>query len=279
MDRNLKHKLDLQLFAEGDDIINRTGTQALIPEDVASDILGGVTENSFIMRMGRRLPDMATNQRRLPVLNTLPRAYFVNGDTGMKQTTRVDWSNKFLDVEELAVIVPIPEAVLDDAGYDIWGQVRPLIEQAMGLAFDQAVLYGTNKPAAWPNGLVPEAVTRGNAVAVGTGQDLYDDVMGEDGVISLVEEDGFLVTGHLGAIPMRGRLRGLRDTTGQPIFVRSMQEGAPYQLDGEPIISRVRVRWIRPRVFWFPVTLTNLFMLCARILRIKSCRKLLFRIR
>lgn len=234
---NFRYKIDLQNFAAGDgtDILNRTGSQALIPEDVASEILAGVTENSFIMRMGRRLPDMATNQRRLPVLNTLPRAYFVNGDTGMKQTTRVDWSNKFLDVEELATIVPIPEAVLDDAGYDIWGQVRPLIEQAMGLAFDQAVLYGLNKPAAWPNGLVPDAVARGNVVALGTGSDLYDDVMGEDGVIAAVERDGFLVTGHMAAIPMRGRLRGLRDANGQPIFVRSMQEGAPYQLDGEPI--------------------------------------------
>ena len=34
---------------------------------------------------------------------------------------------------------------------------------------------------------------------------------------------------------MRARLRGLRDADGQLLFTRSMQEGTPYALDGEPM--------------------------------------------
>lgn len=32
------------------------------------------------------------------------------------------WDKKVIIAEEIAVIVPISEAVLDDADYDIWGK-------------------------------------------------------------------------------------------------------------------------------------------------------------
>ena len=218
-----------------DQYISRTNAASLIPEAVSREIIQSVPETSAVMRFARRLPNMTSAQLRMPVLAGLITAGFVDGDTGLKPTSNVAWENKFINAAELACIVPIPEKVLDDTAYDVWGEVRPRIVEAMGKAFDMAVLYGTNAPADWPDGIVPEAVAAGQAVTLGANGDLYDDIMGENGVLALVEEDGFMVTGHVAALTMRAKLRGLRDLQGQPLFMRTMQAATDYELDGVPV--------------------------------------------
>src|SRR5690606_14217580 len=118
-------------------------------------------------------------------LSALATAYFVSGEPtnadatkGLKRTTNVAWANKYINAAEIACIVPIPESVLDDADYDIWTEVRPKIEEAMGVTFDQAVLYGTNAPTDWPDDLVTGATSAGNVVTIGSGTDLYQEIMG-----------------------------------------------------------------------------------------------------
>jgi HK97 family phage major capsid protein len=208
---------------------------ALIPEAVSQEILQAVPTASAVMQLARRLPNMSRKQQRLPVMSAMMDAYFVTGDTGLKQTSEITWENKYIYAEELAVIVPIPEAVLDDSAYDIWGEVRPRIAEAMGKAFDAAVLHGTNAPTNWPDDLVTGATAASNTVTLGTGADIYDDVMGASGTLATVEADGYMANGHLAAPTMRARLRGLRDSNGQPIFMRSMVDRTVYELDGMPV--------------------------------------------
>lgn len=216
-------------------LIARTDAAALIPEDVAREIIQTVPEQSAVMRMARRLPNMTRAQLRLPVMSGLITAGFVDGDTGLKETGEIAWQNKYVNAAELAVIVPIPETVLSDVDYDVWGEVRPRVIEAFGKAFDAAVLYGTNKPSDWPDGLVTGATVASQAVTLGTGADIYDDIMSEDGVIAKVEEDGFMVTGHIGALAIRAKLRSLRDNQGMPLFVRTVQSATAYELDGVPV--------------------------------------------
>lgn len=232
-----------------DSLIDRTGGSALMPEDVSREIIQGAAEASAVLQLARRLPNMSTKQRRMPVLSALPTAYFVNGDTGLKQTSEAAWDNKYINAEELAVIVPIPEAVLDDADYDIWGEVRPRVAEAIGVAIDAAILFGTNAPADWPDDILTAATAAGNSADLSTivaaDGDLYDAILGESGVVAKVEEDGFMVNGHVAAMTMRGKLRGLREKVyngtdlsalGQPIFTTSMQASNQYLLDGSPIL-------------------------------------------
>ena len=143
---------------------------------------------------------MTTAQNKLPVLDSLPIAYFVNGDTGAKKTTKQAWDKKVIYAEEIAVIVPIPEAVLDDADYDIWGEVKPRVQEAFGKVIDAAILFGDGKPTNWRDGLVPSAKTAGASVVMGN--DLFTDLLGEGGVISKVEESGFFVNGHVADISL-----------------------------------------------------------------------------
>ena len=217
--------------------IDRTALSGLIPEPVTREIMQGAIAESAVLRMGRRLANMSSKTQTINVLDALPSAYFVNGeatDSGageaFKQTTKMAWDKKKLYAEEIAVIVPIPEAALDDADYDIWGEVKPRLTEAFGKVIDAAILFGTNKPSTWRTGVVPAAIAAGNGVPVGTS--VFDDIMGENGLISKVEMDGFNPNGVMSAIQMRGKLRGLKDTTGQPIFKSDMQGATRYGLDG-----------------------------------------------
>lgn len=219
-----------------DSVITRANVSALIPEDAARDIVQSVPEQSTVLRLARRLRNMPRAQTRIPVLSALPTAYFVDGDTGLKQTSQVEWDNVYLNAEELAVIVPIPEAVLDDADYDIWAEVRPLIAQAMGAAIDAAILVGTNAPASWPDDLLTGATAAGNNVAETLGDDLFDAIMGVGGVFSKVEEDGFMVNGNVAHISMAAKLRGLRDAELRPLFMTTIQGSTNYQLAGQPLL-------------------------------------------
>lgn len=214
-------------------IVNRTDLSGLIPEPVTREIIQGVTEGSAVLQMGRRLPNMTSKTQTMNVLDMLPTAYFVNGDTGMKQTTKMKWDKKKIYAEEIAVIVPIPEAVLDDADYDIWGEVRPRLVEAFGKVIDSAILFGTNKPTSWRASVLDTCKKAGSVVAATPY--IYDDIMAEGGVIAKVEESGYLVNGIMSAIQMRAKLRGLKDLNGVPLFKTDMQGATPYALDGSPM--------------------------------------------
>lgn len=229
-----KHYIfNLQLFdtATG---IDRTGAEALIPEDRASEIIQGTIQSSSVLSMGRKLADMTAKQSKLPVLDSLPVAYFVDGDNGQKKTTKQAWDKKVIYAEEIAVIVPIPEAVLDDAEYDIWAEVKPRVQEAFGKVIDEAILFGTGKPTNWRDGLVP-SIPEAAKISLAKTPDLYDATLAEGGSIAAVETSGYFVTGHVADISMRAKLRGLKDTNGHPLFMSNMQNAGNYSLDGSAI--------------------------------------------
>lgn len=227
-----KTRINLRMFENDANIIDRTGAESLIPETRAREIIQGTIAQSAVLSQGRKLPNLSSRTHKMPVLDMLPIAYFVNGDNGNKKTTKMAWDKKIITAEEIAVIVPIPEAVLDDSEYDIWAEVRPRVEEAFGKVIDGAVLFGEDAPDSWRDDIVTTATSATSVVTLGSSDSLYDKIMGENGVIAKVEESGFFVTGHMADISMRAKLRGLKDSTGDPIFKANMQDGTRYSLDG-----------------------------------------------
>ena len=227
-------------------IISKAKADPLIPQEVSAELLNQIVTTNPVMTLGRRLQNLSAAQRRMPVLDSLATAYFVTGVTGLKQTTDVSWTDKYIDAEEVAAIVPIPQSVLDDADYDIWGQVKPALVQAFNRAIVAAVLYGTNIPATWTvnmgahAGICALATAHSSSISAAAYSDMYEAILGEtdagtDGVFMLVEADGFGVTGSIAHISMKGKLRNTRDSQGLPIFKTNMQDPTRYELDGTPI--------------------------------------------
>lgn len=229
-------------------VISPANAASLVPVQIANEILQHIPEINPVMRLARRLPNMSTSQTRLPVVSALATAYFVNGAAGLKQTTQMTWANTFIDAEEVAVIVPIPESVIGDASYDIWAQVRPEIERAISVAITGAVLYGTNIPASWTvnfgalaglQAVCASSAPHSVSLAAFGATDAYDAFLSQTaggtlGAFMAVEADGYAVTGTIANLGTKGLLRGIRDTNGGLVFKNTMQDASRYDIDGVP---------------------------------------------
>jgi HK97 family phage major capsid protein len=197
-------------------MIKKSDAYALFEPDVMSEIMEGTIKQSAVLQMFRRLPNMTTNKTKMRVLDSLPMAYWVDADTnnGRKKLTKMAWDNKFITAEELAVIVPIKEDVLDDADYDIWADVRPRLVEAFGKAIDNAILTGVNKPNGFRLDLLSSVLNAGAVVTQGADQTLYSAI--NDAMVK-VEESGYNPTGLVGGVGVKGQFRMMLDQTGQPI--------------------------------------------------------------
>ena len=194
--------------------IVRNDVDSLIETQVANEIFEGTVRQSKALSMLKRLPNATSDKTKLRVLDSLPIAYFVDETTnnGRKNVTKLAWDKKFINIAELAVIVPIKENLLNDSSIDIWATVRPRVEEAFAKKIDKAIFFGTDKPTDWRKGLVPSVIEAGAEVNE-TGH-LYSDI---NDVMTKVEESGYEVNGILGGVGLKGKFRMMTDTTGQPL--------------------------------------------------------------
>ena len=196
-------------------MITRQNAEALIDTQVANEIIEGVVKESAALRMFRRLPNMSSGRTKLRVLDSLPLVYWVDADTdnGRKKLTKMAWENKYITAEEIAVIVPIKEDVLDDASFDIWADVKPRLVEAIGKTIDKACFTGEAKPKNFLADLLSSIMNVGATVSQGSAT-LYSAI--NDAMVK-VETSGYNVTGILGGVDLKGQFRMMLDDTGQPI--------------------------------------------------------------
>jgi hypothetical protein len=190
---------------------------------------------------------MGSYQDRVPVLSALPQAYFVNGEatgtygasSGLKQTTSVAWEGRILQAEEIAAIVPVPENLIADSEYDLWGNITPLVAAAIGRALDGAVFFGVNAPASFGAPIVDQAMATNNYVTFGTAAQSAGSLANDIATLfATVENDGYEVDGAIAKVQMRARVRNARTTFGSELSEIDVNEWY-----GQPVKYPMRGQW------------------------------------
>jgi HK97 family phage major capsid protein len=144
-----------------------TGSGSLVPDEQRKEILQGLPAASAVLQLARKVM-MSTKTEKQPV--SVRAADRLLGDRRhgpQADERRRRGRTRRSSAEELAVIVPVPENLINDSSYDLFAELRPRIVEALGVALDAACLFGTNAPAGFTDAIVPQAAAAGNTVATG----------------------------------------------------------------------------------------------------------------
>jgi HK97 family phage major capsid protein len=201
--------------------ILRTDAAALFQEYLGQEIITQATKSSVALAT---LPTVVlpNKSQRYPVLATLPQAQWLSGEGDKKPQSDVKWDKVTITAEEIAVIVPVDESVIEDANEDVVSRVTSLIIQEFARAIDTAVMFGdfggqtlASQPKGGIAGNARKVVTRGADAKVGIGADFNQVFQG-------IEEIDAEVTNIYAAKRLRGALRDQRDGMGGLVYVPTM---------------------------------------------------------
>jgi HK97 family phage major capsid protein len=194
-----------------------------VPQELSNDVIQDIPASSVAMQLST-VRRMSSRTYRQPVLDALPEAFWLsqtstNHDAALKQTTKMDWSHFTMEVAEIAVIVPLPDSLVDDENIPLWAEIRPRLASAFAKKIDQAVLYGTDRPAVWTtSAIVPGAIAAGNTVTAHDPSGDGDTAQDLAKVGLLLAEQGYDLNGFVTGPGYQYRLYQERDANGQPIY-------------------------------------------------------------
>jgi HK97 family phage major capsid protein len=191
----------------------------VIPPEQSSQIIQEAIRQSAALSLGTRVP-MGTKINNLPVPSVLPTASFVTAATGRKPYTEVGLKPETLTAEEIAAVIAIPDAMIEDATLNLWAFARPLLSQAIAIAVDNAVFHGIGTPATWPAGGLWNNVNSGAPIAP-----VLDAVETINQAMGAVEARGLVVNGHAADTGVRSILRGVRASTGELLLGETQVDG------------------------------------------------------
>ena len=203
--------------------ISRAEVATLIEEAYSDTLLDAATQASTVLQAFDTIP-MGTKTTHLPVLATIPEAGWVSESAteaeGVKPQSKATWADRTLVAEEIAVIIPVHENVIDDANVEVLNQIAALGGQSIGKKLDEAVLFGIDKPASWVSpSLLHAAVNAGQAVSVvGGGANEFDIVGATNKVAEMVAVAGYSPDTLVASLSLRYQVANIRDGDGSPIF-------------------------------------------------------------
>src|SRR4051794_3190740 len=111
-----------------------TDFEGLIPTTVASELIAAAEQRSVTMQLGN-VTRMPSGAESIPVVSVEPEAEW-NALGARKKATTIEWSALRLEAEELACVLAIPAAFVDDAGFPVWDEVRGRVAAAFARRVD-----------------------------------------------------------------------------------------------------------------------------------------------
>lgn len=207
------------------DLVHMNRTDVNLPAEVSSEILQKTQEASAVMRLARRVT-LPGRGLTIPVITGDPTAEWV-AETGMKPVSNPSVSTKLLTAYKIAVIETFSDEFVRDARalYDALIQRLP---GALAKCFDGTVLGAIQKPG---DNFDNFANCTAQSLIPSSDASLYDGLVAADMDIAAHggELNGFALSAQA-----RGLLLGAVDSTGRPLFVNNISEGAIPRILGAP---------------------------------------------
>lgn len=194
-------------------MITDSDIKALITPEIQQEVIDDIVRESVVLKHFTRLPNMTSSQREIRIADTLPLVYWVEGNTGFKKTTNLEWANKRIVAQELATIIPIAINNVRDTAIDIWSEIRSKVVQDMHRKIDQAIITGEDKPPMFRASLIDTIINAGASIP--TTNNFVNDT---DLSMAKVESSGYIPNAIMGGVGLRSDLRKVTDSTGQPIY-------------------------------------------------------------
>jgi HK97 family phage major capsid protein len=227
--------------------ISRAEVAATIIEERSGEIVAAAVEQSVALSAFRRVT-VGTSTLRYTIIDSLPTAQWLAAgapsndvDLAEKPTTEMKFNKVDVTVEELATIVVIPDNVVADSNVDLYGQVRQRCAEAIGRLIDQTVFFGTAPVGAVPGtfpvgGIVGQAVAKGNNVEAGDASSSGNEfIVSVSDALAKVEADGYNPGQGWAAPALRGTLRTLTNSQGDPLLLSNFAQGQAGNAFGVPI--------------------------------------------
>ena len=225
-------------------VTDELNTEPLIRAEVSKVILEEVPHQSNVLPKTTRLRDLATREMEMIATEMIPYVQWIGGGD-LKPISGISWDKRKMVVREIAVIIPIRDDLIADAqgnGFNIWNEVRKWVSHSAAATIDRALLWGTDVPPVWDMDNIYDIANAAGSVMPSTG-DLYQDLLGEDGILTKVELDEYDANYWMSSRKLKGKLRGVVDATGQPLFLQDSGAPIPRILDQIPIDITDQVIW------------------------------------
>ena len=204
---------------------DRNRSAVSLPTEISSEIIQKTTEQSAIMRLARRitLPGRGVT---IPMITGEPTAEWV-AETGVKPVSNPSVSQKVMQAYKLAVIETFSKEFTRDlkALYDALVERMPY---ALAYAFDKTVISALEKPG---ENFDNFAACTAQSIIATTDASVYDGLVAADTDIATA---GYMLNGFALSPQARGILLGAVDSTGRPLFVNNVADGAIPMILGAP---------------------------------------------